>query len=82
MALPLTGLAACLAARVGDSGPLVRAEALSEGLEFRMLIRAEPGAPALLIDLDLDALEAYFQANPGGVAPGPQDRIQPVAACI
>lgn len=33
-------------------------------------------------DLDLDALEAYFQANPGGVAPGPQDRIQPVAACI
>ena len=32
-------------------------------------------------DVDLDALEAYFQANPGGVAPGPQDRIQQVAAC-
>ena len=25
--------------------------------------------------LDLDALEDYFTANPGGVAPGPQDRI-------
>jgi len=24
-------------------------------------------------DVDLDALEAFFQANPGGVAPGPQD---------
>ena len=33
-------------------------------------------------DVDLDALEAYFQANPSGVAPGPQDRIQQVAACI
>jgi 5'-nucleotidase len=33
-------------------------------------------------DLDLDALEAHFQANPGGVAPGPQDRIQHVAVCI
>ena len=32
-------------------------------------------------DVDLDALEAYFQANPSGVAPGPQDRIQQVAAC-
>ncbi|OGU22634.1 MAG: bifunctional metallophosphatase/5'-nucleotidase [Hydrogenophilales bacterium RIFOXYD1_FULL_62_11] len=32
-------------------------------------------------DVDLDALESYFQANPGGVAPGPQDRIQQVAAC-
>ena len=25
---------------------------------------------------DLDALEAYFTANPAGVSPGPQDRIQ------
>ena len=25
--------------------------------------------------LDLDAVEDYFAANPGGVAPGPQDRI-------
>lgn len=32
-------------------------------------------------DVDLDALEAYFQANPSGVAPGSQDRIQQVAAC-
>ncbi len=32
-------------------------------------------------DVDLDALEAYFQANPAGVAPGPQNRIQAVAAC-
>lgn len=32
-------------------------------------------------DVDLDALEAYFQANPGGVAPGPQNRIVKVASC-
>jgi len=32
-------------------------------------------------DVDLDALEAYFHANPDGVAPGPQNRIQNVAAC-
>ncbi|HVW64989.1 MAG TPA: 5'-nucleotidase C-terminal domain-containing protein [Nitrosospira sp.] len=32
-------------------------------------------------DVDLDALEAYFHANPDGVAPGPQNRIQSVAAC-
>ncbi len=31
-------------------------------------------------DVDLDALEAYFHANPDGVAPGPQNRIQQVAA--
>lgn len=45
----LAGLAACLAARVGDSGPLVNAGALSEGLEFRLVLRAEPGAPSLLV---------------------------------
>ena len=27
-------------------------------------------------DVDLDALEKYFQANPAGIAPGPQNRIQ------
>jgi 5'-nucleotidase len=32
-------------------------------------------------DLDLDALEAYFQANSDGVAPSSQNRIQQVAAC-
>ena len=26
-------------------------------------------------DVDLDALEKYFLANPGGIAPGPQNRI-------
>ena len=45
----LSGLAACLATRVGDSGPLVQAEALSDGLEFRLSLRAEPRTPALLI---------------------------------
>ena len=45
----LTGLMACLTARLGDSGPLMRAEALSEGLEFRMLLRTEPGEPPLLV---------------------------------
>ena len=32
-------------------------------------------------DVDLDALEAYFVANPAGVVPGARDRIQQVAAC-
>ena len=32
-------------------------------------------------DVDLDAIEAYFVANPAGVAPGPQDRIQQVVTC-
>ncbi len=32
-------------------------------------------------DVDLDALEAYFQASPDAVAPGRQDRIQQVATC-
>jgi 5'-nucleotidase len=26
-------------------------------------------------DVDLDAVEKYFLANPDGVAPGPRDRI-------
>ena len=29
-------------------------------------------------DVDLDALEKYFQANPAGIPPGPQNRIQVV----
>lgn len=45
----LTGLASCLTARLGNSGPLARAEALAEGLEFRMLLLAGPGEPALLV---------------------------------
>jgi len=32
-------------------------------------------------DVDLDALELYFTANPSGVAPGARDRIQQVASC-
>ncbi|SEL53062.1 bifunctional metallophosphatase/5'-nucleotidase [Nitrosovibrio tenuis] len=32
-------------------------------------------------DVDLDALEAYLHANPGGITPGSQDRIRNVAAC-
>ena len=32
-------------------------------------------------DVDLDALELYFTANPSGVAPGARDRIQQVATC-
>ena len=45
----LTGLAACLTARLEGSGPLVRAEALPEGLEFRMRLLTEPGEPTLLV---------------------------------
>ena len=32
-------------------------------------------------DVDLDALELYFTANPSGVTPGARDRIQQVAIC-
>lgn len=32
-------------------------------------------------DVDLDALELYFTANPSGVVPGARDRIQQVASC-
>jgi 5'-nucleotidase len=32
-------------------------------------------------DMDVDAMEAYFRANPAGIAPGKQDRIQQVASC-
>jgi hypothetical protein len=42
----LTGLTACLAARLERSGPLVRAEALPEGLEFHLRLFGEP---ALLV---------------------------------
>lgn len=39
------------------------------------------GANQLGGDVDLDALELYFTANPLGVAPGARDRIQQVASC-
>ena len=45
----LAGLAACLADRLGDGGPLMRADTLPEGLEFRMQLRSEPGAQTLLV---------------------------------
>lgn len=32
-------------------------------------------------DVDMDALEAYFAANPVGVAPGARDRIRYVSSC-
>lgn len=32
-------------------------------------------------DVDLDALEAYFQTSSDSIAPGPQNRIQQVTAC-
>ena len=45
----LTTLAACIAERAQASGPLLNPERLADGLEFRLLLRAEPRAPILLI---------------------------------
>jgi 5'-nucleotidase len=46
---------------------------LAEGGDNYTVLRA--GTDRLGGDVDLDALERYLQANPGGVAPGPQNRI-------
>lgn len=45
----LNSLAACIAERAQASGPVLNAERLVDGLEFRLLLRAEPGAAPLLI---------------------------------
>ncbi|MBT9613393.1 MAG: hypothetical protein IV108_09030, partial [Burkholderiales bacterium] len=45
----LTTLAACMAERAMVSGPVLNAERLVDGLEFRMLLRSEPGAAPMLI---------------------------------
>jgi len=45
----LNSLAACVAGRVQASGPVLSAERLADGLEFRLLLRAEAGAAPLLI---------------------------------
>lgn len=45
----LSALATCVAARVAETGPVVRAQALVEGLEFRLTVRSEAGGPALLV---------------------------------
>ena len=45
----LSTLAACIAERASASGPVVTSARLVDGLEFRLLLRSEPGVPALLI---------------------------------
>jgi hypothetical protein len=45
----LAGLAACIATKAQNSGPIVPMEGLVEGVEFRMLLQADPGAPRMLI---------------------------------
>ena len=45
----LNSLAACIAERAQASGPVVQPERLVDGLEFRLLLRTEPGAAPLLI---------------------------------
>jgi hypothetical protein len=45
----LAGLKACLAKRAVDSGPVVRADTLVSGFEFRMALRNESGASPLLV---------------------------------
>lgn len=45
----LNSLAACIAERAQASGPVLNAERLVDGLEFRLLLRAEPGAAPLLV---------------------------------
>ncbi len=46
---------------------------LAEGGDNFFVLR--DGTSRLGGDVDLDAIEKYFTANPGGVAPGPQNRI-------
>jgi 5'-nucleotidase len=46
---------------------------LAEGGDNFLVLR--DGTSRLGGDVDLDAIEKYFTANPGGVAPGPQNRI-------
>ena len=46
---------------------------LAEGGDNFFVLR--DGTGRLGGDVDLDAIEKYFTANPGGVAPGPQNRI-------
>lgn len=45
----LNSLATCIAERAQASGPVVSPTRLVDGLEFRLLLRSEPGAPPLLI---------------------------------
>lgn len=45
----LIPLAACMAERAKLSGTVLNAERLVDGLEFRMLLRSEPGAAPMLI---------------------------------
>ncbi len=48
-AAELSGLTACLGDALAKSGPLARADAFPEGLEFRLLLRTVPGQPGLLV---------------------------------
>lgn len=45
----LTTLAACMAERAKLSGPVLNSERLVDGLEFRLLLRSEPGAASMFI---------------------------------
>ena len=45
----LSALATCIAEQASASGPVVTSARLVDGLEFRLLLRSEPGTPPLLI---------------------------------
>ena len=45
----LSSLAACIAEQALPSGPVLHPARLVDGLEFRLLLRSEPGTPPLLI---------------------------------
>ena len=45
----LAPLAACMAERAMASGPVLNSERLVDGLEFRIVLRSEPGAAPMLI---------------------------------
>ena len=45
----LSSLATCIAEQVSASGPVVHPARLLDGLEFRVLLRSEPGAPPVLM---------------------------------
>lgn len=45
----LTALASCISARAAGSGQVVSADRLANGLEFRLILKADDGASSLLI---------------------------------
>lgn len=69
----LAGLAACIATKAQNSGPVVPMEGLVEGVEFRMLLQADPGAPGMLI------IEGLLKPDVAGLVESLQHHDDPEA---